>query len=554
MPDFSDRFRGNGNGEERNDGFDDDFDEINDDFDDGFSDSPADEPSDAEQAGTRRMSADGNAGWGRRTKRNAGFGEKMAALSGSLASRFGSLLHGDGKPAGNAGMDRSDASFAGHYDSALDEGLITDSGAEQMNASSSRRRENMDDRREYADDRRENMEYRREYADDRDGQASEGPAGEEEMTGGLMAALGAALGKAFGNISRRLPGFRPKVYVPAEPVYRPEDDGIGSPTLSSDIRRMLEEQSRPGETEQEYDRMRSYISSVSTDTRIRPGDIRTPEKMEEVRAVQSEIDDLIHLISTTNEQQRSRIGVYDPPPEEDPYNYRGINDERQNYPEMDFASFEMAPSYGFETERKIDPAAEQARMAYDRMNEPPAAVSGLPPAPEPSFGTSDGSFDDGFDDDFDDGFDDDLDNGMDVAPEYDLDDRADSRSGAMEPFRDRAGAPSGTDDADSFDDGLDDDADGGAFDDGSFDDGLDDDADGDAFDDDFARGFVDRFSRNLEERTVDRFGDRSVRQRGRTAGKRYENPDDNASFDDGFVDYRSKRDAERKTPGRRRRN
>ena len=187
---------------------------------------------------------------------------------------------------------------------------------------------------------------------------------EDEIPEGTASGVMAAVFDALGRLRKRLPSFRPKVYVVPEPDYKPEDDGIGTPTLASDIQKILEAQNKPGETEQEYDRMRSYIRSVSTDTRIRPGDIKEPENIGEVRAAESELYDLIDSIMSTNEQQRSRIGVYEKPPEEDPYNFRGINNERQYFDDTDAYSFNMAPRYGFESEEKIDPGRKQAEMEY----------------------------------------------------------------------------------------------------------------------------------------------------------------------------------------------
>lgn len=386
----------------------------------------------------------------------AGFG----ALFKAISDRF----TGNGKPARSTAVDGSDASFANEYDSAVDEGFAplpeempqtqdntfgqfrndepednppTDSAEreyEQQNdfGSDGYRYSGYPDDAGYPDNsdhiysgNRDNYDFSQNEYDsisendfsfkdngERDGfddfdainPESAQPNADEPHSEGSTDGLFAALGAAFAKFRRRLPSFRPKVYVLPEPEYEPEQDGIGTPTLASDIRKILEEQNKSGETEQEYDRMRSYIRSVSTDTRIRPGDIKAPENLSEVRAAESELYDLIDAISNTNEQQRRRIGVYEKPPEEDPYNYRGINDDRQFYTDMDAFSFDMNSRYGFESEHKVDPGRKAAEMEYDRVYN--QAISGQYNAPDRS-----GDLSDGFDDDLgdlSDGFDDDL--------------------------------------------------------------------------------------------------------------------------------------------------
>ena len=239
---------------------------------------------------------------------------------------------------------------------------------------------------------------------------------EELPPEGSIQGLFAAIADGFAKFRWRLPSFRPKVYVIPEPEYHPEQDGIGTPTLASDIRKMIEEQNRPGETEIEYDRMRKYISTVSTDTRIRPGDIKAPRNIDEIRAAESELYDLIDAISNTNEQQRSRIGVYEKPPEEDPYNFRGINNARQFYTDMDRYSFDMNSRYGFESEEKVDPGRKAAEAEYNRMYNQTMAQD-----PDGYSETAD-SFGDGFDDDFNDDFDDDFGNGFNDGFSDDFDD------------------------------------------------------------------------------------------------------------------------------------
>ena len=448
-------------------GFDDDLGGMSDGFDDrdrlnsGFPQEMPQNGDDVPLPAEYSMPAHDNAPEKQRSDREkadlkAGFG----ALFKAISDRF----TGNGKPARSTAVDGSDASFANEYDSAVDEGFAplseempqtqdntfgqfrndepednppTDSAEreyEQQNDFGSDgyrysgypddagyrdnsdhiysgNRDNYDFSQNEYDSISENDSYPEDNSerygfDDFDAINPENAQSDADVphsegsTDGLFAALGAA----FAKFRRRLPSFRPKVYVLPEPEYEPEQDGIGTPTLASDIRKILEEQNKSGETEQEYDRMRSYIRSVSTDTRIRPGDIKAPENLGEVRAAESELYDLIDAISNTNEQQRRRIGVYEKPPEEDPYNYRGINDDRQFYTDMDAFSFDMNSRYGFESEHKVDPGRKAAEMEYDRVYN--QAISGQYNALDRS-----GDLSDGFDDDLgdlSDGFDDDL--------------------------------------------------------------------------------------------------------------------------------------------------
>ena len=304
---------------------------------------------------------------------------------------------------------------------------------------------------------------------------------------GTAGGVFAAISDALRQFRRRLPSFRPKVYIPPEPKYSPEQDGIGTPTIASDIRRILEEQNKPGETEREYDQMRRYISTVSTDTRIRPGDIKPPENIAEVRAAEDELYQLIHEISSTNEQQRSRIGVYEKPPEEDPYNYRGINDNRQLYSDMDIYSFNMNSRYGFESEQKVDPDRDRAVMEYDRIYN--SAVS----QQQDDSGMNSGGYSDGFDDGFDDDF---------------------SSSPGSTPSGDRH----------DYDEGFNDDFNEGFNDD--FNDGFNDDFN-EGFNDDFNEGFNDDFSDDFSSQPLPRQPEKSrvtVRRRGKSEGGASRNP------------------------------
>ena len=533
------------------DGFDDDF---SDDFGGGSADDPDDgrnkgfdEPTGEEfHDGTMffddnvrvsdQSGGEAESDWrsgSRAGREKADLKDAFAALFRSIADRF----TGKGKHVRATGLDGSDASFASEFDSAVDEGFAappsdpvypSDAYGEPFPEAGGTpdapfRDEVAEAYRLPPQEERQQPCYDGEYAqapfsaapqenydllpDDGDFMPEQGreawdnapdegeiesPDGVEEAlppdgsAGGVFAALADALRK----FCRRLPSFRPKVYVPPEPDYHPEDDGIGTPSLASDITRLLEEQNKPGETEQEYDRMRQYISTVSTDTRIRPGDIRQPDNIEEVRAAEDELYSLIASISDTNEQQRRRIGVYEKPPEEDPYNYRGINDDRQYFTDMEAYSFNMNSRYGFESEEKVDPRRQQIETEYSRVYN--RAVSQQP---------YDGGFDDGFDDD----------------------------------FTDDTGGFSGQADG-GFDEGFDDDftGDTGGFPgqadrgDGSFNDGFDDDFDAPA-----------------EKPQPETRGSR-VRVR------RYANPDANASVREGFSHYRAKRSTERRNTHRRR--
>ena len=476
--------------------------------------------------------------------------EAFAALFKAISDRF----TGNGKPARSTAVDGSDASFASEYDRVVDDGFAVPQEErdpvwqEEQNPVAQEEQypvpEHADsmltmeenppkqqpfdgvqeeyprseaDRQDRYYDSRDDLRIRDDgtpehvhdfgmsgYDSDMDGQwentYADQSTNDQEKTPPEKAELPpegsakgvlAAISSALKNFRRRLPSFRPKVYVVPEPEYHPEQDGIGTPTLASDIRRILEEQTKPGETEQEYDKMRQYISSVSTDARLRPGDVRPPENIGEVRAAQEELYDLINQISNTNEQQRSRIGVYEQPPEEDPYNYRGINDNRQFYNDMDVYSFDMNTRYGFESEKKVDPGRERAEREYSRVYN--SAVS---QQPEDS-----GGFSDGFDDDFDDGF--------------------DSSSGNVS-------SDSSYGFGEGFDDGFDDDFSGDSGSTGGFDDGFDDD-----------------FGTSGDSPSVPQGKKTRVRVKG------YENPDSNASYREGFSSYRAKRSAERNAFHRR---
>ena len=290
----------------------------------------------------------------------------------------------------------------------------------------------------------------------------------EKPPEGSASGVFAAIAHAFKKFRRRLPSFRPKVYVPPEPEYHPEQDGIGDLTLASDIRKILDEQNKSGETEQEYNRMLRYVNSVSTDTRIRPGDIKQPENMGEVLDAQNELYSLINEISRTNEYQRSRIGVYEARPEEDPYNYRGINNDRQYYADMDQYSFDMDSRYGFESEKKVATARGHAVTNYGNAfgsaaSQQPYRNAGYPDGYPDGYGdygsAPSGGFSDGFNDGFDDGFDDGFSDGFSDGFDEGMDDRFSGGSGSV---RQNSGGF-----GDGFDDGLDD-----GFDDG-FSDGFD---------------------------------------------------------------------------------
>ena len=451
------------------DGFDDDF---SDDFGGGSADDPDDgrnkgfdEPTGEEfHDGTvffddsvrvsDQSGGEAESDWRsgpRAGREKADLKDAFAALFRSIADRF----TGKGKHVRATGLDGSDASFASEFDSAVDEGFAAppsdpdyppDAYGEPFSEAGGTpdapfRDEVAEEYRLPPQEERQQPCYDGEYAqapfsaapqesydllpDDGDFMPEQGreawdnapdegeiesPDGVEEAlppdgsAGGVFAALADALRK----FCRRLPSFRPKVYVPPEPDYHPEDDGIGTPSLASDITRLLEEQNKPGETEQEYDRMRQYISTVSTDTRIRPGDIRQPDNIEEVRAAEDELYSLIASISDTNEQQRRKIGVYEKPPEEDPYNYRGINDDRQYFTDMEAYSFNMNSRYGFESEEKVDPRRQQIETEYSRVYNRAVSQQPYDGGFDDDFtddtggfsGQADGGFDEGFDDDF----------------------------------------------------------------------------------------------------------------------------------------------------------
>ena len=459
---FNDRLD-NGMSDGFSDGFDDGFDDdfgngMGNGFSDGFNN---DFGNDWRESWIPKLDETRDDVGGISSPRQASNREKVdlkasfAALFKAISDRF----TGKGKPARGTGVDGSDISFASDFDSAVDEGFAvpqdeqypldnnTDrlfpdgeemSGATVFDNMPEDNALPLDDRQEYADYNRNDYqtgdygmwEQAHDYAvpeqvpkygipdnlsnisgqtefdfsDDLKEGGEDEPNKEEELPPeGSAGSVIAAITDALKKFRKRLPGFRPKVYVLPEPEYHPEQDGIGTPTLASDIRKILEEQNKPGETEQEWHRMRQYISTVSTDTRIRPGDIKQPENIGEVRAAQDELYDLINEISYSNEMQRSRIGVYEKPPEEDPYNYRGINDDRQFYADMDKYSFEMNTKYGFESEEKVDPGRQQAEMEYSRVYN--RAIS---QQSEESFRNTESNgysgFGDGFDDDFSDDF------------------------------------------------------------------------------------------------------------------------------------------------------
>ena len=180
----------------------------------------------------------------------------------------------------------------------------------------------------------------------------------------------AALRLSFQKFRRRLPSFKPKVYTIPEPQYEPQQDGIQPPTLAHDIEKIIHKQNELGDVVREYEEMRSYINSVRTDTRLSRRDIPPPPNYHEVQAAQDELFDLINQISFQNEQQRSRIGVYELPKEEDPYNYRGINDDRQNYMDIEGATFSMQPYLSFESEQRVDMERQYAQRREQPLIEP----------------------------------------------------------------------------------------------------------------------------------------------------------------------------------------
>ena len=174
-----------------------------------------------------------------------------------------------------------------------------------------------------------------------------------------------AVGYSWRKFRRRLPSFKPKVYTVSVPDYQPEEDGIQAPSLVSDIEKIIQKQSELGDVEREYEEMRSYIRSVDVNTVPSREEIAPPENIHEVREAENELFDLIRQMDVQNEQQRSRIGIYDAPPEEDPYNYRGINDNRQTYDDIEDASFDMRPRLSFESEQRIDPNRQRnERQAF----------------------------------------------------------------------------------------------------------------------------------------------------------------------------------------------
>lgn len=165
---------------------------------------------------------------------------------------------------------------------------------------------------------------------------------------------------------RRLPSFKPKVYEVPEVSYNEKEDKLAkSPSLMADVERYINSQNDLREVSQEYDQMRQYIQSVNTDVRLRRSDIAPPENIHEVYSAQNELFDMINSIGMQNEEQRRRIGVYAPREEEDPYNYRGINDVRQNYTDMESASFSMSHGIDFESEEKISPDRSLYIQQYD---------------------------------------------------------------------------------------------------------------------------------------------------------------------------------------------
>lgn len=204
------------------------------------------------------------------------------------------------------------------------------------------------------------------------------------------------LQRGWAAFRKRLPGFKPKVYTLPEPSYAPEEDNIKSPTLREDIEKYIARESDLGETQQEYDRMREYINSVNTSAKLREGDIPAPSNLREVRSAENELFDMIRQIDRQNEEQRGRIGIYEPPPEPDPYNYRGINDTRQNYDDIEAATFSMQPRVSFESEQRIDPGRRAAEQALARQWEETQNAPLTAPPEVNSFGTQTMPPDDGF--------------------------------------------------------------------------------------------------------------------------------------------------------------
>ena len=157
----------------------------------------------------------------------------------------------------------------------------------------------------------------------------------------------------LSDLRRRLPSFKPKVYTVPPSDYVPEDDTFRSPTLSKEIEAYIAREADMGDIQASYDAMRDFIKSVSTDTRLTSEELQSPPSLHQVAAAQDELFDLIDEISRRNEEQRGRIGVYETAPEEDPYNYRGINDNRQNYDDIEAATFSLAPQMDFESQHSI---------------------------------------------------------------------------------------------------------------------------------------------------------------------------------------------------------
>lgn len=203
---------------------------------------------------------------------------------------------------------------------------------------------------------------------------------------------------------KRLPSFKPREYTIPEPTYEAKDDHIKSPSLVADIEKIIEKQSDLGDVSREYEEMRQYIRSVNENIRLSRDEIAVPENINEVYAAQNELFDMINQISLQNEQQRSQIGVYEKREEEDPYNYRGINDNRQNYSDVDTVSFSVSSEINFESEEKISPNRFVIEQQYN----------------EQMYGTQ-------FEDDFDNDVDNDNyyvseDNSIDIdADDFDLD-------------------------------------------------------------------------------------------------------------------------------------
>ena len=178
-----------------------------------------------------------------------------------------------------------------------------------------------------------------------------------------------AIRAMLARYGKRLPSFKPKVYTIPESTYEPIDDNIKSPSLIADIEEYIRKESDFGDLQIEYDDMRNYISSMSTDAKLTSEEIIPPKNIREVHAAESELFSLIDQISSRNEQQRRQIGVY-AASEEDPYSYRGINNDRQNYIDIDASSFSIRPSISFESEQKIDPNRDDVeRRYYDGLNQ-----------------------------------------------------------------------------------------------------------------------------------------------------------------------------------------